>query len=95
MCIARTLLTGPEVLLMDEPTSSLDPVSRRAIEVLTRSLVDGGLTVLWVTHDLAQARRLADEVAVLVEGRNATADEAVRYMEGPDGADDETGEGAR
>jgi putative ABC transport system ATP-binding protein len=96
MCIARTLLTGPEVLLMDEPTSSLDPANRRAIEDLARGLADDGLAVLWVTHDLAQARRLGDEIVVLVDGRNATADEAARYLDGPDEADDdEPEEGAR
>lgn len=94
MCIARTLLTGPEVVLMDEPTSSLDPANRRAIEVLARELAGAGLTVLWVTHDLAQAGRLADDVAVLVDGRNATADEAARYM-AAEGTDDEPEEGTR
>lgn len=98
MCIARTLLTEPEVLLMDEPTSSLDPSNRREVEALARGLADGGLTVVWVTHDLPQARRLADEVVVVVDGRNATADEAVRYMDGSgevDPADDEPEEGTR
>lgn len=99
MCIARTLLTGPEVLLMDEPTSSLDPANRQAIEALARHLVGSGLAVLWVTHDLAQAHRLADDVVVLTGGRNATVEEAARYLEGPTGGDGEPdempGEGAR
>jgi putative ABC transport system ATP-binding protein len=95
MCIARTLMTGPQVVLMDEPTSSLDPSNRRGIEGLARRLAAAGLGVLWVTHDLAQARRLGDEVVVLVDGRNATGEEATSYMDGPDGADDEPEEGAR
>jgi putative ABC transport system ATP-binding protein len=82
LCLARTLLTRPEVLLMDEPTSSLDPLNRRGIEELARDLAGDGLGVLWVSHDLDQARRLADEVVVIVDGRNATAEEAARYLGG-------------
>lgn len=73
MCLARTLVTAPEVLLMDEPTSSVDARSRRALEGMTRALVRDGVPVVWVTHDLAQARRLADEVVVLAGGRVAYA----------------------
>jgi putative ABC transport system ATP-binding protein len=68
-CLARTLLTGPEVLLMDEPTSALDEAARRGLERLARELSDGGVPVLWVTHDLAQADRIADAVVRLDEGR--------------------------
>jgi tungstate transport system ATP-binding protein len=80
MCIARALLTGPDVLLMDEPTSSLDPANRRGIEALARELAGEGLGVLWVSHDLGQVRRMADTVVVLVAGRVAPADEAERYL---------------
>jgi putative ABC transport system ATP-binding protein len=85
MCVARALLTRPEALLMDEPTSALDPANRRGIEALTVDLARTGLGILWVTHDLDQARRLGDRVEVLVEGRNASAEEAERYL-GGDGA---------
>lgn len=80
-CLARTLLTGPEVLLMDEPTSSLDPGAARVLEDLTADLVREGLTVLWVSHDLAQARRIADETVVLVEGRIAAGETAADYLD--------------
>lgn len=73
MCLARTLVTEPEVLLMDEPTSSLDPQSRLALEELSRTLVTDGVPILWVTHDFAQMRRLADQVLVMVEGSIAHA----------------------
>jgi len=82
MCIARTLLTEPEVVLMDEPTSSLDPESRRLVEDLTLDLAGSGIGVLWVTHDLAQARRLAKDVVVLVDGRVASDDEAAAFVDG-------------
>ncbi len=73
LCLARTLATDPEVLLMDEPTSSLDGAARSVLERLTRALVDAGVAVVWVTHDLAQMRRLADDVVVLIDGRVAQA----------------------
>jgi len=69
VCLARTLLTEPEVLLMDEPTSSVDARSRRALEDMTLGLAHNGVRMVWVTHDLAQARRLADYLLVLAEGR--------------------------
>ncbi len=85
MCLARTLLTRPEVILMDEVTSSLDPASRRAVEVLARDLVDDGLTVVWVTHDLRQADRIADETVVLVDGHRADDVERQRFLSDLDG----------
>lgn len=80
MCIARTLLTDPRVILMDEPTSALDPVNRLGIEALARELANEGIGVVWVTHDLDQAHRIADRIEVLLEGRNATAQEAAIYL---------------
>lgn len=68
-CLARTLITGSDVLLADEPTSALDPTPKLAFERLTRRLAGDGLTVVWVTHDLDQLRRLADHVLVLIEGQ--------------------------
>jgi putative ABC transport system ATP-binding protein len=68
MCFARTLVTEPEVLLMDEPTSSVDPQARVAIEQLARTLLASGVVCIWVTHDLAQMHRLADRVLVLLDG---------------------------
>lgn len=71
-CLARTLVTGPEVLLADEPTSALDQATARTLERMARALVDDGVTVLWVTHDPAQSRRLADWVLALDAGEVAT-----------------------
>lgn len=79
-CLARTLITDPDVLLADEPTSALDASPKQAFERLTRRLAGTGVTVLWVTHDLAQLRRLADHVLVLIDGR-------VRYDGAPEGLD--------
>lgn len=63
LCIARALALEPEVLLMDEPCSALDPLSSGVVEDRIAAL-RGRLTVLIVTHNLAQARRIADWTAV-------------------------------
>jgi phosphate transport system ATP-binding protein len=68
LCLARALAVNPEVLLLDEPTSSLDPTTTEKIEELIRSLTDR-LTVIMVTHDLAQAARVADRTAFFFDGR--------------------------
>lgn len=59
LCIARCIAVKPEVILMDEPCSALDPISTLRVEELIRGLA-GGYTVVIVTHNLQQARRLAD-----------------------------------
>lgn len=69
VCIARALMTEPEALLADEPTAALDVGLRGGIERLARRLADDGMPMLWVTHDLDQARRLADHLVVLIGGR--------------------------
>ena len=63
LCIARALTLRPEILLMDEPCSALDPISSGVVEDLIGSL-RGKYTVVIVTHNLAQARRVADFVGV-------------------------------
>jgi putative ABC transport system ATP-binding protein len=68
-CLARTLLTDPEVLLLDEPTASLDPDAAAGLERLTTGLAERGTSLLWVTHDRAQADRLADRLVVVGGGR--------------------------
>jgi phosphate transport system ATP-binding protein len=67
LCIARAIATRPEVLLMDEPCSALDPVSTARIEELIAQLRADHAVVI-VTHNLAQARRVADRVAFMYLG---------------------------
>ncbi len=68
LCLARALAVGPQVLLLDEPTSSLDPVATESIEKLVRTLPPD-ITVIIVTHNLAQASRIADRTIFLNAGR--------------------------
>jgi putative ABC transport system ATP-binding protein len=68
VCLARTLVAEPEVVLMDEPTSSLDERATRALEGLAKELGEAGTPVVWVTHDLGQLRRVAEHVLVLHDG---------------------------
>jgi tungstate transport system ATP-binding protein len=69
LSIARALATGPDILIFDEPTSNLDPAATKAIEGLIGAVRSEGIRVVLITHDLGQARRLADEIAFLYRGR--------------------------
>jgi len=69
VCFARALLTGPSVLLADEPTSALGTEPKRALEDLARGLVGDGMSVVWVSHDPGQIHRIADHVVVMDGGR--------------------------
>ncbi|MDA8321859.1 MAG: phosphate ABC transporter ATP-binding protein PstB [Actinomycetota bacterium] len=87
LCLARALAVGPEVLLLDEPTSSLDPIATESIESLIRALVPA-ITVVIVTHNLAQARRVADRTIFLNDGRLVEHGETSQMFEDP--AEEET-----
>ena len=67
LCLARSLAVGPEVLLLDEPTSSLDPVTTESVEQLIRDMVPA-LTIIIVTHNLGQARRVSDSTMFFYDG---------------------------
>jgi len=69
LTIARALATGPELLFMDEPTASLDPVSVLAIETLVAELKNEGVKIIFVTHDIDQAKRISDDILFMHQGR--------------------------
>jgi len=67
LCIARALATSPRVLLLDEPTASLDPASTQSVEQLVREL-RGDVTIIIVTHNMQQAARISDRTAFFLAG---------------------------
>ena len=69
LCIARALAVEPEILLMDEPTSSLDPIATQAIEELMSELKNR-VTIIIVTHNMQQAFRVSDDCAFLLMGED-------------------------
>jgi phosphate-transporting ATPase len=69
LALARALALDPQVLLLDEPTAALDAKSVAAVEALVAERRGQGLTVLWVSHDAAQAARVAARFLVGVSGR--------------------------
>ena len=68
LCIARAIAVGPELLLMDEPCSALDPRSTASIEELIREL-RATYTIVIVTHNMQQASRVSDSTAFFYEGK--------------------------
>jgi phosphate transport system ATP-binding protein len=82
LCIARALAVDPEILLCDEPTSALDPVATSYIEELIRSLRDK-VTIIIVTHNMAQAARVSDYTAFMYVGELAEIGPTVQVFENP------------
>jgi tungstate transport system ATP-binding protein len=83
LALARAWALEPEVLFLDEPTASLDPSATRAVEELTQLIHESGCKIVMTTHDLAQARRLADEVLFLHGGRLLECAPAEKFFAGP------------
>jgi tungstate transport system ATP-binding protein len=69
LALARALAKNPAVLLLDEPTASLDPAATKAVEDVVRAVAARGIKVVMSTHDLGEARRLAGEIVLLHRGR--------------------------
>lgn len=82
LCIARTLATSPDILLMDEPCSALDPISTERIEELILQLKQK-LAIVIVTHNLGQARRISDTTGFFYKGDLIEFDATTRIFETP------------
>jgi len=83
LSLARALVLEPRVLFLDEPTASLDPASTAAIESIVLRARDRGTKIIFITHDLGQARRLADDLIFLHQGRLAEHSPARQFFEQP------------
>jgi tungstate transport system ATP-binding protein len=84
LALARALALEPQVLFLDEPTANLDPFSMAAIESIVTRSHDRGTKIVLVTHDIGQARRLADDVIFLNRGRLVEHSPADPFFENPD-----------
>ncbi len=84
VALARAMVLRPDVLLLDEPTANLDPYNVGLIEgIVARLNRDRGTTVVLVTHNLFQARRLAHRVALLLDGRLVEVADTSTFFESP------------
>ena len=82
LCLARALAVGPDVLLLDEPTSSLDPFSTEYVEAMFAELVPA-LTLIVVTHNLGQARRVSHRTMFFYDGHLVEHGETEKLFERP------------
>lgn len=84
VALARALVIAPDVLLLDEPTSNLDPAHVAIVEeAILRSNSDRPMAIVWATHNLFQARRIATRVALLWDGKLIEVAETERFFESP------------
>lgn len=83
LALARALATNPDVLFLDEPTSNLDPASTLVIEDITKAARDRGTRIIFITHDMGQARRLADDVVFVHRGKVLEHSPAAAFFNQP------------
>ncbi len=83
LAIARARIRNPQLLLLDEPCTSLDPRSTAEIEAMLLAARNAGVRIVMSTHLIGQARRLADEIVFVYEGRVVETARAVDFLAGP------------
>ncbi|MEE8623066.1 MAG: ATP-binding cassette domain-containing protein [Alphaproteobacteria bacterium] len=83
LALARVWALRPEVLFLDEPTANLDPAATAAVEGIILGIHGAGTKIIMTTHDLGQARRLAQDVLFLYQGRLLEHSPAERFFAGP------------
>jgi tungstate transport system ATP-binding protein len=85
VALARAIVLEPDVLLLDEPTANLDPYNVGLIEEIVQALNrQRGTTLILVTHNVFQAKRLADRVALMLEGHIVEVTDVGRFFENPE-----------
>jgi tungstate transport system ATP-binding protein len=87
LALARAWSLRPEVLFLDEPTANLDPTATRSVESMIAEFVHDGIRIVMTTHDLGQARRLADEVVFLNRGTLIEQTPAASFFKQPQTAE--------
>jgi len=84
LALARVWAREPEVLFLDEPTANLDPSATHRVEEIVGAIHDAGTRIIMTTHDLGQARRMADEVVFMHRGRIFEHRDADAFFAGPE-----------
>ena len=80
-CVATALVNDPDLLVLDEPTTGIDPAGRRALWTLLEDLAAGGTTIFLTTHYMEEAERLADRVGLLANGQLVAVDSPSALVE--------------
>jgi tungstate transport system ATP-binding protein len=83
LALARALACAPDLLLLDEPTASLDPAQTKAVEEIIATVAASSVKIVMATHDLGQARRLGGSIVFLVKGRLVEQAPAPRFFAAP------------
>ncbi len=83
LALARTLARDPAILLLDEPTASLDPAATKAIEDIVRKVTARGVKVVMSTHDLGEAKRIGGDIVLLHRGRVIENSPAAEFFGAP------------
>ena len=83
LALSRAWALEPEVLFLDEPTANLDPTATRAVEEIIQQIAAAGTKIVMTTHNLGQARRLADEILFIHRGRLLEKSPADRFFTAP------------
>ena len=83
LALARSLATDPAIIFLDEPTASLDPSSTLAIEKIVTGAHKNGTKIIFITHNLGQARRIADDVVFLHKGQLVEHSPAITFFDNP------------
>jgi tungstate transport system ATP-binding protein len=83
LALARALARDPELLLLDEPTASLDPAATRSVEEIIRAAAQSGIKIVMASHDLGQVRRLAGDVVFMVRGSVREQTPAEDFLKSP------------
>lgn len=84
LALARAWAVNPQVLFLDEPTAALDPSATHSVEQIIDAIAECGTKIIMVTHDMAQARRLADEVLFFNKGMLVEHAPAERFFDAPE-----------
>lgn len=83
LALARALARDPELLLLDEPTASLDPAATRSVEEIIRDAAQSGIKIVMASHDLGQVRRLGGDVVFMVRGTVREQTPAEGFLKSP------------